>query len=231
MMKTLLSFLLSAVTFCYASIVASEGLISYAGINVNQASVNIDESGATSIEDKSTGFGLFAASRLYKNLYLEYGYKDLGRYTASYDFTLGSFRFVESHKLDFSNSIYAGLVLKASLGEILDGFELSPGFKKVYLQAAVGGLFWQAKMEMDGTLYDSGTLLSPYGATGDDSGFSDYLEFGLGYQISEKFILTLTMDTYFNVGRGVELQLLDGTREEYAGMNVDTVGLGLTYMF
>ena len=230
-MKALLSFLLFALIFYYTSFVAAEGLIAYAGFDAHQASVNLDESGATSIEDETYGFGLFAASRLYKKLYLEYGYKDLGKYTASYDFTVGSFRFVESHKVDFSRTIYTGLVLKASIGEILDDVELNPVLKKIYVHVALGGLLWRAELEMDGTLYDSGTLLSPYGATGDDVGLSSYYEFGLGYRLSESFMLTLTMDTYINVGRGVELQLLDGSKVEYEGRNVETVGLALTYMF
>ena len=73
-MKKLLSFLLFALTFFYTSIAAAEGLIAYAGFNIHQASINLDEFGATSVEDKATGFGLFAASRLYKNLYLEHYY-------------------------------------------------------------------------------------------------------------------------------------------------------------
>ena len=230
-MKKLLSFLLFALTSYYTSIVTAEGLIAYAGFNVHQASVNLDESGATSMEDEANGFGLFAASRLYKNLYLEYGYKDLGEYTASYDFTVGSFRFVESHKIDFSRTIYVGLIAKASIGEILEQFELNPAFNKVFVHVALGGLLWRAELEMDGTLYDSGTLLSPYGATSNDTGLSSYYEFGLGYRLSESLMLTLAMDTYIDVGKGAELQLLDGSQEEYAGRNVETVGLALTYIF
>lgn len=98
---------------------------------------------------------------------MEYGYKDLGEYTASYDFTVGSFRFVESHKVDFSRTIYVGLVAKASIAEILKAFELKPALEKVYAHVALGGLLWRAELEMEGTFYDSGTLLSPYGATGD----------------------------------------------------------------
>jgi hypothetical protein len=231
LMQRLPSFLLFSLVFYYTSIVAAEGLISYAGFNVHQASVNLDEFGATSIEDETYEFGLFAASRLYKNLYLEYGYNDLGEYTASYDFTVGSFRFVESHKVDFSRTIYVGLVAKASIAEILEAFELKPALEKVYAHVALGGLLWRAELEMEGTLYDSGTLLSPYGATGDDTGLSGYYEFGLGYEISENYILALTLKTYLDVGKGVELQLLDGTKKEYAGIDVDTVGLGFTYMF
>lgn len=230
-MKALLSFVLFILTFYYTSVVAAGGIISYAGFNVHQASIDMDEYGATSVEDEAYGFGLFAASRLYKNLHLEYGYKDLGEYTASYDFTVGSFRFVESHQVDFSQTIYAGLVLKASMGEMMDDEEQSPVLKKIYLHAALGALLWKAKLEMDGTLYDSGTLLSSYGATGDDTGFSNYFEFGLGYEIGENYILTLTINTYINVGKGVEMQLLDGTTQEYAGIDVETVGLGVTYMF
>ena len=231
MTKTLLSLLVFVLTLYYTSVVEAEGLISYAGINVHQASVDIDEFGAISKEDKSIGFGLFAGTRLYKKLYLELGYKDLGKYTADYDFTVGSFRLVESHKVDFSQSIYAGLVLKSSIGEMLDDFEVNPFLENVYVHVALGALFWQAKLEMDGTLYDSGTLLSPYGATGDDTGFSHYYEFGLGYRLGKSFVLTLTVNSYVDVGKGVEMQLRDGTQKEYAGMDVDTVGLGVTYMF
>lgn len=229
--KALLSFSLFSLAFCYTSIVASEGLIAYAGLNFNRASINLDGGSATSMEDQANGFSLFAASRLYKKLYLEYGYKDLGEYSASYDFTKGSFRFLESHKVDFSRTLYTGLVLKASIGKILEQYKLNPAFDKVYIHAALGGLLWRAELEMEGSLYDSGILLSPYGAIGDDIGLSSYYELGLGYQLHENFILTLTVDTYINVGRGVELQRLDGSREEYEGRNVETVGLGLTYMF
>jgi hypothetical protein len=174
---------------------------------------------------------VFAASRLYKKLYLEFGYKDLGEYSADYDFTVGSFRIVETHKVEFSRTIYAGFVLKPSIAEILSVFELKPVLDRVYVQLAVGGLLWRAELEMEGSLYDSGTLLSPYGATGDDTGFSGYYELGLGYQISEHFILALTADTYIDVGEGVELQLLDGSKEESSGKDVETVGLSLSYMF
>jgi len=230
-MKTLLSFVLFILTFYYTSVVAAEGIISYAGFNVHQASVNLDDVGATSIEDESNGFSLFAASRLSQNIYLEYGYKDLGEYTASYDFTLGSFRFEETHKVDFSQTIYLGLVLKASIADILQAFQFKPALEKAYMHVAFGGLLWRAEMEMEGNLYDSGTLLSPYGATGDDTGLSGYYEFGLGYQLGKNYILTLTINTYLDVGKGAELQLLDGSKEDYPGINVDTIGLGLAYMF
>ena len=147
-MKSLLSFILFALIFFYTSIVAAEGLVSYAGINIHYASVDIDTFGATSTEDTSIGFGVFAASRLYKHLYLEYGYKDIGKYTADYDFTVGSFRLVESHKIDFSQTIYVGLTFKASLGEIIEGLDVNPGVEKVYLHAALGALLWRANMEM-----------------------------------------------------------------------------------
>jgi hypothetical protein len=231
MIKTLLSLLVSVLTLYYTSVVAADGLFSYAGFNVHQASVNMDDFGATSIEDETYSFGLFAASRLYQNLYLEYGYQDLGGYTASYDFDVGSFRFVESHKIDFSRTIYVGLVAKASIAEIMKAFEFKPVLEKVYAHVALGGLLWRAELEMEGTLYDSGTLLSPYGAKGDDTGLSGYYEFGLGYQLGESYILTLTLNTYLDVGKGVELQLVDGTKKDYAGIDIDTIGLGFTYMF
>lgn len=231
MIKIILSFLLFTLTFYYTSAVTADGLFSYAGFDVHQASVNLDEFGATTIEDESYGFSLFAASRLSKNIYLEYGYKDLGEYTASYDFTLDSFHFVESHKVDFSQTIYLGLVLKASIADILQAFKFKPALEKAYMHVAFGGLLWRAEMEMDGALYDSGTLLSPYSATGDDTGLSGYYEFGLGYLPGKNYMVTLTFNTYLDVGKGAELQLLDGSKEEHPGINVDTIGLGLAYMF
>ena len=69
------------------------------------------------------------------------------------------------------------------------------------------------------------------GATGDDTGFSGYYELGLGYRISENFILAIIADTYVDVGKGTELQLLDGSKEEFSGKDVETVGLSLSYMF
>jgi hypothetical protein len=231
LMKKFLSFVLFAFTLYCSPVVTAEGLIAYAGFNYHQASINLDEYGATSVEDETYGFGVYAASRLYKKLYLEYGYQDLGEYTASYDFTVGSFRFVESHNVNFSQTFYTGLVLKASISNILYGVELNPAFEKIYVHIALGGLFWRAQLEMDGDLYDTGTLLSTYGATGDDTGVSGYYGFGLGYEISEHYILSLTLNTYLDVGKGVELQLLDGTQKEYAGIDVDTVGLSFTYMF
>lgn len=229
--ETFLSLLLFTFIFNYTSTVAAEGIIAYAGFDIHQASINLDETGATSMEDEANGFGVFAASRLYKKLYLEYGYKDLGEYSASYDFTVGSFRFVETHKVEFSRTIYAGFVLKPSIADILTAFELKPVMDRVYVQLALGGLLWRSKLEMEGTLYDSGTLLSPYGATGDDTGFSGYYELGLGYRISENFILAIIADTYVDVGKGTELQLLDGSKEEFSGKDVETVGLSLSYMF
>jgi len=231
MTKTLLSFLLFALILPYTTVGAAEGFFSYAGFNIHHASANLDEDGSTSMEDEAIGFSLFAASRLYKKLHLEYGYKDLGKYTADYDFTVGSFRLVESHKIDFSQAIYTGLILKASLGEILESTELNPGLAKLYLHIGLGALLWNAELEMTGDLYDSGTLLSPYGATGDDTGLSHYFELGLGYELNKKLILNLIISTYFDVGKGVELQRLDGSQEEFQGKDIDTVNLGLTYMF
>lgn len=229
--KALRPFFLFSLILTYASNAAADGIIAYTGFSVHQASVNLDDFGATSIEDEATGFGLFAASRLYKKLYLEYGYKDLGEYSASYDFTVGSFRFVESHKLDFSKNIYAGFVFKATIAEMMEAIGVKPVLEKVYFNVALGGLLWRAELEMEGELFDSGTLLSPYGATGDDTGLSSYYELGLGYGIGRRLILSLTLNTFVDVGRGAELQLLDGTRQEFEGRNIDTVGLGLIYMF
>jgi hypothetical protein len=231
MRKTILSFLLSTLTMLYTSAITADGLISYAGLNIHYSSVNLDEFGATSLEDDSVGFSLFAASRLYKKLYLEYGYKDLGKYTADYDFTVGSFRLVESHSADFSTNIYTGLVLKASLADIFDGVELSSGLGKVYLHAGLGALLWSAKLEMSGELYDSSTLLSPYSGSGDDNGLSHYFELGMGYELNTKLILNLIFSTYFDVGRGIDLQRHDGSQEEYSGIDIDTASLGLTYSF
>ena len=225
------SFLIFVLILFCSSVSLAEGLFSYAGFNVHQASLSMDDFGTTSIDDESYGFGLFAASRLYKNLHLEYGYNDLGEYNADYDFTLGSFRFVESHHVNISQTVYAGLVFKSSISDIFYAYEMSPAFSKTYVHIALGGLFWRTQIEMEGDLYDSGTLLSPYGATGDDTGLSSYFELGLGYGIGKHYILTMIFNTYFDVGKGVELQLRDGTKKEYDGLDVDTVGLELSYMF
>lgn len=225
------AFLLFALVFQSAPVATAEGIFSYAGFTVHQATVNLDASGATSIEDEATGFGLFAASRLYKQLFLEYGYRDLGEYSASYDFTVGSFRFVESHTLDFSRSLYAGLVFKSTIADIMQALGFKPTLDKVYLDVALGGLLWHATMAMSGDLYDSGTLLGPYGATGDDVGLSSYYAIGAGYGIGQHWLLALTLSTAVDVGRGTEMQLLDGTQQEFSGRNVETIGLGLTYMF
>ena len=231
MKRSFQSFLLLTLCLLFAPVTFAEGLFSYAGFNAHYSSVNLDEYGATSLEDDNFGFSLFAASRLYKKLHLEYGYKNLGKYEADYDFTVGSFRLVESHRTDFTKNIYAGLVLKASLAELLDGIELNAGLGRLYLHAGLGALFWNAELEMSGDLYDSGTLLSPYGATGDDSGFSHYFELGLGYGLSSELVLNLIFGTYFDVGRGIELQRLDGTQEEFDGIDIDTISLGLIYSF
>ena len=71
MRKTILSFLLSTLTMLYTSAITADGLFSYAGFNIHYSSVDLDEFGATSLEDDSVGFSLFAASRLYKKIYLE----------------------------------------------------------------------------------------------------------------------------------------------------------------
>ena len=231
MRKTILSFLLSALTMFYTSAISADGLFSYAGLNIHYSSVNLDEFGATSLEDDAVGFSLFAASRLYKKIYLEYGYIDLGKYTADYDFTVGSFRLVESHSTDFSKNIYTGLILKASLADIMESVEPDSGLGKLHLHAGAGALLWSAQLEMSGELYDSDTLLSPYSGTGDDNGLSYYFELGMGYQLNTKLILNLIFSTYFDVGRGIDLQRHDGNQEEFSGIDIDTASLGLTYLF
>lgn len=231
MKKTLQSLLLLTLTLTYTFASVAGGLFSYAGFNAHYSSVNLDEAGATSLEDDTYGFSLFAASRLYKSIHLEYGYIDLGSYSADYDITVASFRLVESHRVDFSKNIYTGLVLKASFAQILETFGLDPRFEKAFFHAGLGALFWNAKMEMTGDLYDSGTLLSPYSGSGDDTGLSHYFELGLGYQVSTKFTLNLIFSTYFDVGKGTELKLLDGSQQEYQGIDIDTVSLGLIYSF
>ena len=231
MMKVFLRFLIFVLMFCSTSVAMAEGLFAYAGINYNRASINIDETGATSVEDEANTFKVFAASRLYKNLYLEYGYQDLGEYTASYDFTVGNFRFVESHTVDFSQSLYTGLVIKTSIGEMLEQSGFSPALEKVYVHLGIGATLWKADLGMEGELFDTGTLLGPYGATGDDIGLSSYYEFGLGYRLTASLLLTLSMETHVDVGKGLELQLLDGSKQEFEGRNVENIGIGITYMF
>ena len=84
---------------------------------------------------------------------------------------------------------------------------------------------------MSGELYDSDTLLSPYSGTCDDNGLSYYFELGMGYQLNTKLILNLIFSTYFDVGRGIDLQRRDGNQEEFSGIDIDTASLGLTYLF
>lgn len=231
MKRSFLSFLLLTLTTLHTSVAVAEGLFSYVGVNVHYSSVNLDEFGATSLEDDAAGFSLFAASRLYKNLYLEYGYKDLGKYSADYDFTVGSFRLVESHKADFSTNIYTGLTLKPNMADIFEGIEADSGLGKLYLHAGLGVLLWSSKLEMSGELYDSGILLSPYSGTGDDNGVTYYFELGMGYELSANLILNLIFSTYFDVGRGIDLQRHDGSTEEFSGIDIDTASLGFTYSF
>ena len=231
MRKTILSFLLSTLMMLYTSVVTADGLFSYAGLNIHYSSVNLDEFGATSLEDDAVGFSLFAASRLYKNIHLEYGYKDLGKYSADYDFTVGSFRLVESHKTDFSKNLYAGLTLKPGMADLFEGIEPDNGLGKLYLHAGLGALLWSSKLEMSGELYDNGTLLSPYSGTGDDNGVSYYFELGLGYKLNTSLMLNLIFSTYFDVGRGIDLKRHDGSTEEFSGIDIDTASLGLSYSF
>jgi hypothetical protein len=213
------------------SIAMAGDLFSYAGLSYNRAMINIDDFGATSIEDEDNTFRIFAASRLYKSLYLEYGYQDLGDYTASYDYNVGNFRFVESHKVDFSQSLYASFVFQSSIAEILEAFSMNPALEKVYLRIGAGGSLWKADVEMDGEVYDTGTLLDPYGATGDDYGLSSFYEFGLGYRAGEKILLTFSVETHVDVGEGVELELADGGTQEFDGRNVEKISLGISYIF
>lgn len=207
----------------HASVAKAGEIIEYIGVNLNQASINIDSFGATSIDDESSGYKLLAASRLSKHFFLEYGYQDLGEYKASYDFTVGTFRFVESHSLNFSQSIFVALKARSNLGRILS--------ENVSIHFELGAMLCQTELEMNGYLYDSGTPFAPYGASGDDISLSGYYGFGLGYRLNKRIILTLNGDIYLNVGKGVKLQHLDGSQKEYAGRDIESLGLSLSYMF
>ena len=234
MIKTLFSLLLFTLVFFNSADATADIMPSYAGVNIQRTSISLDGFGATSLEDIANAYGVYAGSRLYKNLYLEYGYRNLGKYTANYDLTLGAFRFVENHKLNFSQNIYLGFVLRIALGELFrndEEVERDSFIEKLHIHFSLGGLLWRTEFEMDGNLYDTGILLGPYSAIGDDVGLSSYVEIGVGYELNESYILTLTANSYLHVGRGAEMRLHDGSMDEFEGRNINTVGLGIIYMF
>ena len=107
----------------------------------------------------------------------------------------------------------------------------SLGDDRFYFNLGIGALLWRAEFEMEGLLYDTGSPYSPYGATGDGRGISEYYQIGLDYKLGHSYMLSITFNKYINVGKGSDLLLLDGNKSSYEGRTIEALGLNLSYMF
>ena len=147
--------------------VSAENAIAYSGISLNRTSIQLDKAGALSSNDNAATSRIFAATKLNQHQYIEYAIQDLGKYDAQYDFTVGNFRFVESHDIDFSKTLSVGLITRVSLNKLINQLELeledeqlndNLGYDRFYFHLGIGALLWRAELEMKGLLYDTGTL-------------------------------------------------------------------------
>lgn len=215
--------------------VSAENVIAYSGISLNTTSIQLDKAGALTSNENAVASRIFAATKLNQHLYLEYAIQDLGKYDAKYDFTVGNFRFVESHDIDFSKTLSVGLITRISFNEFIT--HLDPELKddsvhdQFYFNLGIGALLWRAELEMKGLLYDTGTPYKPYGATGDGMSVSEYYQIGLDYKLDKSYMLSITFNKYVDIGRGTNLCLLNGGKSRYAGRTVETLGVNISYMF
>jgi len=217
----------------------ADGPIDSLSIQISQSTISIDSFGSTSIDDKAITYKVFATSIINKNLAVEYGFMNLGKYKASYDITAGKLQFIESHTIDFSKTMFASLKLGTSINDMQSpgadvsphNMPASPSRNDFYLSVKAGILLWQANLDMEGRMYDSGSLYDTYGASSDDNGFSTFYGIGIERGFSNNLIVGLNWDLYNKVGEGAKLKNIDGSTQKYSGRSVESIGLTFTYVF
>lgn len=216
----------------YSSISLAKNPIDYLSLQIGENSISIDSFGATSIKDTSLSYKLFAVTNINNNLMVEYGFMNLGVYKANYDISVGTFQFIEKHKVDFSKSLFTSIKLGSIIPYRYSDYKTDyPPNDKFYFYLRLGAVLWQADLEMDGYMYDSGSPYGPYGATSHDRGLSTFYGIGAEYKFTKYFIFSLNWELYSKVGDGATLKYIDGTTKKYSGRNVESIGLGVTYIF
>jgi hypothetical protein len=224
--EPLLIWLAFLLAISFTSNAAADGLLDSIGISYQYASIELDKSGALSTEDTSHAFKLFASKTLHRYINLEYGYQSLGTFSADYDFTVGNFRFVESQTLDLEQNLFTGL----SVGDYISWSSLPDGHG-IRPKVLLGLLLWNADVQTNGELYDTGVSQGNYNVSGSDYGLSHYLGAGIEYDFGGDLLLSI--DVVVNVNVGADLEMVDdnGSTQQFVGKDVLVGSIGMIYRF
>lgn len=225
-------FLLLVAITSYSAFLQAETNTTSLNLSLTHNAIKISDFGAVSMDDSSTGYKLYITTNISEYFSIEYGLQSLGEYTAEYDITVGTFQFLESHSIDFSKSLFAALRLTASLKDTLTDMEDRPDFlDSTYLYFKAGVTIWEAELNMDGFMYDAGTPYGPYGAHAKETGISTYYGFSIGYQASAHMVISIGWELHKNFGKGIELEYLDGSTDEYSGKDIKVIVIDVSYVF
>lgn len=193
--------------------------LDYIGIGYAKGSIGIRDMGVHNADDEDRLYKIFIGTGLNNDFGLEYGYGNLGKYSAHYQYSVGTFDFNESHRIHFDESYFISLIGRTSFDNPLN----------MYIK--VGMTYWKAEIKMDGFMYDAGLPSGPYGTSGDGRGLSYFIGTGIDFTINENSLIRLELERYDNVGKGVKLKFTDGTRSDFDGKDVDLIGLALLFKY
>ena len=200
-------------------------------LQISQSSISIDSFGAKSVNDKAQSYKLYASSKINNNVFIEYGFMNLGKFEAKYNISGGGLQFIESHTVDFSKNLFSSIKVGTTISGIpsytvnetpRDSVSLYPPKNEFYFSAKVGVLLWQANLDMEGKIYDSGSLYDSYGASSDDYGFSTFYGIGIERGFNNNLIFGLNWEFYNKVGKDAVLKNIDGSTQKYSGRNVES---------
>lgn len=182
----------------------------YVGIQLGEASIDADTTGATRVDDAHTSIKFFGGARLTDTVAAEVGFTSFGTYSAYYP------AYDEVDEAEAS----------ALYGAVAFTPELTSG---VRLIAKLGFAAWSAEVSADSrALGVSGS--------GSGGGLDPMFGIGLSFDVTDRLSIRAEAERYTNVLDGVTVDVYDdfGNRAgsvETKGSDIDVLGLAAEYRF
>lgn len=169
--------------------------------NADSIDIDFDTPPSFESDDQDTVYKVFGGITYGSNLALEFGYGDLGEYTAREAGVIET-------KLD-PTALYLTAIGKVSV------------HPKVKLFGRLGLAYWATDLAL--TDFTDST-------TADDNGVDPVVGLGFEWRMSDRLDLRVEWEQFQNVGQDTKASIPAGTLE-LNGNDIDIFGIGFTYSF
>lgn len=183
---------------------------SYLGVQLGNATLDVDPAGAASVDDSNGTFKGFLGAQLRENIAVEMSLAGLGTYGAYYPFY----------------DEYDEAQISAFAGHAVFNPEIAPG---VRFLAKLGLALWSADVKL-------ASYANDYYGNAVGSGISPTYGFGIEVDATRNFSLRAEFERYTHVLEDIDIDVTDGwgnymTTVTTEGMDLDVVGLSASFRF